>query len=211
MRSAPLSTVVLAVALSLLACRNPEPARNTDQTADSAAATSPRDQLLLSTIKVALPPEGVAAKDLPDPQSRGAGLLTQYCTQCHALPSPSMHGAADWPAVVRRMWLRVERLPARDHVSAAEVGDRIELLNYLTANALQVSSATLPPGAGRGNFTASCSRCHALPDPHLHGPQDWPAVVIRMERNMERMEVTPIPRDDIGLILEYLQGPASAR
>jgi len=210
MRPAPVPRLLLALALlAAPACQRP-PARQAGLPPDSSAI-GPRDQLLLATIKVALPPDGVTPADLPEPQSRGAALMAQYCTQCHALPSPAMHSAAEWPAVVRRMWLRVERLPSAEHVRGAELGDRVELLNYLTDHALQISSTTLPAGTGRGNFIAMCSRCHALPDPHMHGPQDWPAVVMRMERNIERMNVLPIGRDDLGMILEYLQGPAAAR
>ena len=36
---------------------------------------------------------------LPDPDSKGARLLQQFCTQCHNLPGPGMHTAAEWPAV----------------------------------------------------------------------------------------------------------------
>ncbi|HXI20261.1 MAG TPA: hypothetical protein VNH46_04210, partial [Gemmatimonadales bacterium] len=172
---------------------------------------SHQDELLLATVKVALPPPGIAPADLPDPHSRGAEVLNGYCTQCHALPSPAMHAASDWPGVVRRMWLRVERLPASEHVEAASIGDRVTLLNYLMANALKVSGTTLPAGAGRETYSFYCSRCHALPDPKVHAAQDWQAVVMRMERNIERMNVTPMPADTLGRILEYLQGPAAGR
>jgi len=30
-------------------------------------------------------------RQLPDPGSRGARLLAQYCVQCHNLPNPAMH------------------------------------------------------------------------------------------------------------------------
>ena len=29
--------------------------------------------------------------------------MRRYCRQCHNLPSPKMHAAQDWPAVVQRM------------------------------------------------------------------------------------------------------------
>ena len=218
MRPSQLPRLLLAaVALASLTCRSAGPpaklgiGAGAGDTASAPAPPSTRDQLLLATLHVALPPEGLAPADLPDPNARGAALTAQFCGQCHPLPSPTMHGAADWPGVVRRMWLRVERLPADQPFRAAEIGDRLELLRYLNDHALQVSGATLPAGAGRGEFATACSRCHALPDPRMHGPQDWPAVVMRMERNLERMNVRPFSPNEIGLILQYLQGPAAMR
>lgn len=53
---------------------------------------------------------------LPEPESPGAQVLRTQCAQCHAVPDPKAHTAAEWPAVVRRMVahtnarLRVQRL-----------------------------------------------------------------------------------------------------
>jgi hypothetical protein len=44
-----------------------------------------------------------AAASLPDPDSEGAKLLSQYCSQCHAAPSPSLHERQEWSAVIGRM------------------------------------------------------------------------------------------------------------
>ncbi len=48
-------------------------------------------------------PPGINPENLPDPQSTGAQLLAQYCTQCHGLPGPKQHAANEWPGVVERM------------------------------------------------------------------------------------------------------------
>ncbi len=48
-------------------------------------------------------PGGNTPPDLPDPNSDGARLLTQYCGQCHTPPSPSKHKSQEWPKVVERM------------------------------------------------------------------------------------------------------------
>ena len=167
--------------------------------------TASQEQLLLATAKVALPPEGIAPADLPDPSSSEAQLVAKHCAQCHALPLPAMHSAADWPSIVRRMWLRMDRLPDSLELSIPELGERVALLRYLTDNALRVSGASLPPGAGRETYAVACSRCHALPDPWIHSPQDWPAVFMRMERNMERMDVTPVTQAEASEILLYLE------
>lgn len=163
-----------------------------------------QEHLLLAATKIALPPEDFEAVDLPDPSSTNAQLLVKYCGQCHGIPAPSMHSAGDWPSVTRRMWLRMERLPDSLAVSVPGVGERVALLNYVIDNALQVSGASLPPGQGRREYAEICSRCHALPDPSVHSPQDWPAVFMRMERNMERMNVTPATPKEATRILLYL-------
>ena len=40
---------------------------------------------------------------LPDADSDGAKLVTQYCGQCHVPPLPTAHKASEWPQVVERM------------------------------------------------------------------------------------------------------------
>jgi cytochrome c5 len=52
-------------------------------------------------------PGAANAQPLPEPESRGATLVTTYCTQCHAAPSPSLHTAADWANVTSRMQLHM--------------------------------------------------------------------------------------------------------
>jgi hypothetical protein len=85
------------------------------------------------------------------------------------------------------------------------------MLTYLITNALKVSGSSLPPGRGRAEFALVCSRCHALPDPRVHSAQDWLAVYLRMERNMERMNVSAPSQAQTGEILAYLQNPVPAR
>ncbi len=210
-------TRILAVGITLTAwlgisCRDtsPVPAAKVSTPAPFPALSA-SDQLLLVTAKIALPPPGTAAGDLPEPNSPGAVMLAKYCAQCHNLPSPTTHSATDWPSVVRRMWLRGEKLPAEFNIQLPDVGERSTVLTYLTAHALQVSRATLPRGRGREEFMNGCSRCHALPDPRVHSKPDWLAVIMRMERNMERMNVAPATRDQIGAIVQYLEGAGAVR
>jgi mono/diheme cytochrome c family protein len=203
--------------LTLVACRTTPPA--SQPATGSTAAANPTqqqsldrsDQLLLAAAKVALPPPGVAAGDLPDPTSQGALLLMQYCAQCHSVPAPTAHSATDWPSVARRMWLRMEWLPASLGVQVPTAAQRYTILSYLLANSLKVSGTVLPAGKGRDEFSAVCSQCHSLPDPRVHSPQDWPAVYSRMERNMERMQVQPPSATLTGDILLYLQGVGGRR
>ncbi len=194
----------VAVAASLAACRQapPPPA---DSTTGGSHGLNRQDELLLAAANIALPPPGVAPADLPEPNSKGAQLMGQYCAQCHNLPAPAMHSATDWPSIARRMWLRMEWLPPTLGVKVPTMAERFAMLDYMTANALKVSAANLPPGPGRETFELVCSRCHALPDPRVHSPADWPAVFSRMQQNMERMKVAPLARSQTSDILLYLQ------
>jgi hypothetical protein len=108
------------------------------------------------------------------------------------------------------MWLRMDRLPASFNVQAPDEGGRAQMVTYLTANALKVSGASLPPGEGRQEFALACSRCHALPDPRIHASRDWLSVFMRMEKNMERMNVRPLTGDEASKVLGYLQNSASS-
>lgn len=47
--------------------------------------------------------QAIQADRLPQTGAAGASLFARTCNRCHALPNPSQHTAADWPAVVRRM------------------------------------------------------------------------------------------------------------
>ncbi len=171
----------------------------------STGVLSAGDALLLASARIALPPEGFDAASLPDPTSTGATLLVRYCGQCHAVPTPSMHSATDWPRILRRMWLRMDWLPDSLQVALPEVGDRNMLSRYLMENALRVSAEELPPGSGRETFVTLCSQCHSTPDPFLHSGQDWVSVFQRMELNMERMGVRRPSRAETEAVLSYLQ------
>lgn len=193
---------VLAVVTA--ACANESrPALNAvAQGPDSSLSVQERRLLVAATI--AVPPEGLRAESLPDPAAAGARVLAAYCIQCHALPSPAMHAAQDWPSVARRMWVRIDMMHGDLGVRTPTAADRIQLLDYLLAHALKVADS-LPPGRGRDVFEATCSRCHLLPDPRVHSPADWPAVVLRMERNMDRMKIGGVTSDQAQQIVRYLE------
>lgn len=44
-----------------------------------------------------------AAASLPEPESKGAQLVSKYCSQCHASPSPSLHTGEEWGEITSRM------------------------------------------------------------------------------------------------------------
>jgi hypothetical protein len=210
--AASCSRAVAALWFIGLACRSSgsPPAASSAGVAPSSADAR-GDALLLAATKVALPPPGINPGDLAEPESPGAHLVTRFCNQCHSLPSPAMHSATDWPRVLRRMWLRMDWLPDSLGIQTGNEGERGTVLRYLMANALQVSGAELPKGAGRDDFAVICSRCHALPDIKIHASGDWPSVFMRMERNMERMNVSLPNAEQTGRILLYLQDVARTR
>jgi len=203
----------LTVAAALVAaCTQGKPAAQSaagDTTAAGAGGLTVTQQRLLEAAEIALPP-GAAPESLPEPTSPGAKILAQYCTQCHALPSPAMHGPVDWPGVVRRMWVRIDMMAGALGVQSPSTAERSELLAYLQAHALKVAE-NLPPGPGRDQFEATCSRCHALADPKVHSPPDWPVVVMRMEKNMEKMKVSGVTHDQAVSIIAYLQKASERR
>ena len=80
--------------------------------------------------------------------------------------------------MVRRMWLRMDRLPDSLGLSLPHSGERVALLGYLEENALRVSGATLPAGTGRDEFAMICS---PIGSPSTFEPQgiEMPAIPAR--------------------------------
>lgn len=182
-------------------------------------------------------PEGVPARDLPDPDSPGARLVAEYCSQCHGIPTPGRHSAEDWIPTLRRMFARMDhmsrmggmgrgmmgrgmmgrgmrgrdRMPMGMHGVRAPTTEQQRLIvEYYQTHALRtIEPATLPTGEGAALFRDRCSRCHALPNPAQHTPQEWPAVVERMRENTRKMGVGAFSDDEATAIVEYLQRAAA--
>lgn len=176
-------------------------------------------------------PEGVPADALPEPDSRGARLALEYCSQCHGVPSPKRHSASDWIPTLRRMFVRMDHMSrmggmmgrrgmmgrARDDmpmgmhgVDAPSDEERNAIVAYYTTNALRsVEPGALPAGEGAELFRDRCSQCHGLPDPSIHTPGEWPAVVDRMRENMERAGVEEPTDEEAAAIVGYLRRAAA--
>jgi len=144
-----------------------------------------------------LPPTFEIAQ-LPERDSRGAQLLVRYCVQCHNLPNPAMHHAAKWPAIFERMVVRMRgkgnlgelMREMMAEVQAPTQDEAGELLVYLQRYAQKPIDPKKYPeifGAEGRSFKLACEQCHVLPDPQRHTAVEWPAVVARMEKNMEWM------------------------
>jgi cytochrome c2 len=144
-----------------------------------------------------LPPT-FEARQLPAPKSRGARLMAQYCVQCHNLPNPAMHEAKKWPTVFERMVVRMRGKGnlgelMKDMMAGVQAPSDEEaktLLAYLRRNGqrpldpVEYPEVNQPEGQ---SFKLACQQCHVLPDPRRHTAAEWPAVVARMEKNMEWM------------------------
>ena len=144
-----------------------------------------------------LPPT-FEARQLPQRNSEAARLVVRYCVQCHNLPNPAMHHAAKWPGIVERMVLRMQgrgnmgalMAEMMAGVQAPDFDQTKALVDYLRRHAQKpLDPARYPEiNAPSGEaFRLACSQCHVLPDPRRHTAREWPAVVARMQRNMEWM------------------------
>jgi hypothetical protein len=169
-----------------------------------------------------LPPT-FEARQLPEPQSDGAGLTRRYCVQCHNLPNPAMHHAAKWPAIVARM---VKRMQGRGNlgtlmadmmagVAAPSRSETRTLVAYLRRHAQKPIDAARYPELAQPStepFRLACGQCHVLPDPRRHTAAEWRAVVARMQQNMRWMNRVVGSRPDpdepqlrVEAILAFLQ------
>jgi hypothetical protein len=136
-------------------------------------------------------------RQLPEPGAPGARLVLRYCVQCHNLPNPAMHEAAKWPSVFERMVLRMRGRgnmgPLMQEmmagVSAPSVDEAETLLRYLEKHAQRPLDPRRTPvdRPEARSFKLACQQCHVLPDPRRHTAAQWPAVVARMQKNMEWM------------------------
>ncbi len=159
-------------------------------------------------------PPGLDPMLLPEPDSRGARLLKQYCTQCHELPGPGRHTAEEWPAVLERMAVlmdvsqRFRGLMGR--VAAPSADERAALEAYVSAHALVPMRGT-PRGPGAAEFAQACTGCHALPAPGQHASVEWGDVVARMQRNAAIMQRGAFDARAEQAILTYLASAAGDR
>lgn len=143
-------------------------------------------------------PPGFEPRMLPEPASEGARLNLRYCVQCHNLANPAMHDRGKWPAVVERMVVRMQgkgnmgTLMA-DMMAGVQAPSREEtkvIIAYLRKHALRPLDPAKVPAVNTAegeSFRVACSQCHVLPDPQRYTARQWPAVVSRMQKNMEWM------------------------
>jgi cytochrome c5 len=157
-------------------------------------------------------PPGMPVEQLPQPDHPGALLMQRYCAQCHYLPGPGRHTAAEWPQVLEKMNTLME-VSSRfggllGRVKEPDQDERSAIQNYLLGNAL-VPMVSPVKGLAAKNYQYNCSGCHALPDPAQHRPDEWPVIMTRMARNREVMKRAPLSPETQLAILAYLQSESS--
>ena len=148
------------------------------------------------------------ARQLPERKSRGAQLTLRYCVQCHNLPNTAMHHAAKWRGIVERM---VPRMQGKGNmgklmfdmmagVKAPNPDEVRQIVAYLRKHAQKPLDPRKYPEAftpAGEPFRLACNQCHTLPDPQRYTAKEWPAVVARMQENMEWMNrvvgTQPVP------------------
>lgn len=128
-------------------------------------------------------PFGVAASQLPDPQSKGATLFASYCSQCHNLPSPRMHSTDDWPTRFEKMMDHAVLMAGTSSdIKLPADKEKGEIVAYLVKSGFKGLPADSPL---RGEYQVFniiwfCSVCHAVPDPGQHPAKEWARIVDRM-------------------------------
>ncbi|HEY6240139.1 MAG TPA: hypothetical protein VIW78_04815 [Burkholderiales bacterium] len=187
------AAVLPAAALLLATAASAQDAAQLVAQAKKRWAESPHGPML----ERILPPT-FGLTGLPTPKSRGARLVVQYCVQCHNLPNPAMHQAEKWPGIFERMVVRMRGKGnlgelMQDMMAGVEAPTAAEaeiLLAYLQKYSQQpldpnkYPAVNLPEGQ---SFKLACQQCHVLPDPQRHKASEWPAIVARMEKNMDWM------------------------
>ncbi|TKS59307.1 MAG: hypothetical protein EWM72_02319 [Nitrospira sp.] len=77
------------------------------------APTSQEEEILMQYLKThAL--QALASGTVPAPDTVGAALFQQTCSQCHALPDPKQHTAVEWSVVVNRMRQNIKSMGRRE-------------------------------------------------------------------------------------------------
>ncbi len=193
----------------------------------TAAMTRSQRWRMISSVGAGLPLTSFQRENLPEPNTRGPALLQAYCTQCHWLPDPQMHTAAEWPVLTRRMLMRAETLADRlggpvtegllGEILIAGLGstalpqpsDVDTLVAYLQRNAMPAAEPGEYTGPGAQLVIQKCSVCHELPSTQAHTADGWEDVVRRMQANMPLMDVTPLTTEEADSIIEYLRGSAA--
>lgn len=183
---------------------------------------------MISSVGAGLPPSIFKGEDLPEPRSRGAGLVQVYCVQCHWLPAPQMHSAAEWPILLRRMEMRARTLEHRmggpltegligeillagyTHTALPSAAERDTIAAYLVRHALPAAKpGELGSGPDAALFVEQCSICHEAPSPKAHTAAGWEAVVERMVSTAPLMGVPPLTDAQVDRIVAYLSTRAA--
>jgi hypothetical protein len=177
---------------------------------------------------------GINPGDLPDPSTEAAKLVVEYCAQCHDLPSPLMHSSDEWPGIAERMFRRMAMCSRMSgmgmmgkmggmgmsgmmgmmNIRAPSAKEQEIIAAYLKKHSLksiQPGALVSPRSKGAMLFAATCTECHALPDPKQHTAQEWPRVVARMQKNMAAMGKSVPDAATLRLVIQFLEAAARGK
>ncbi len=210
--AASIAGCLLAAGATLLSAQTQQPGGMMDSCPDCGIWRMDQRMCPMGWAK---PVVTVAPAELPDADSEGAQAFVRYCGQCHGLPSPRSHSAAEWGTTLTSMQERIRaRSPhgggSRDrwepNALVPTEDDATNIRGYLEGHSLrsapEQSLDKSKPGASA--FARVCAKCHALPDPAQHTSSEWPAVVERMKGNMVRMNVGALTDEDRSQIVAFL-------
>jgi mono/diheme cytochrome c family protein len=65
---------------------------------------------------------------LPSPETQGAMLFKDRCSQCHGLPDPGRHTAKEWPAIMEKMRGYMQSMDRK----VITENEEKEIVNYLS-------------------------------------------------------------------------------
>lgn len=146
-------------------------------------------------------------RTLPESNSLDSKTFQRYCSQCHNLPNPAMHTAAEWKIIVPRMVSNMRG--AMMMVRTPSVRNELAITNYLQRHAqkpLDASAEGIDLNSHEGRlFERTCSRCHALPSPIQHRRDEWPDSVKRMVQNMRNTGKSVPSATELETITAFLQ------
>lgn len=156
--------------------------------------------------------------ELPRSDSPEAKLVAKYCSQCHTLPSPSIHQGNEWDRALSRMFWRMESLSrqqktiwwpwlsSQNAVQVPSSEEQEKLTQYIKKHSLRRALAIPDPdSAGAQIFKYTCTQCHVLPDVTIHSADEWPATIRKMQKHLEQTILGPMFQDELDLLLPYLQ------
>lgn len=111
----------------------------------------------------------------------------------------------EWPTVIDRI---NQRMRMMHDIGAPNREELRTLMLYLQQHAqIPIARARYADlGAPGGKlFEATCSGCHALPEPGQHTSDEWPGVVRHMTYNRETMGKLRPDQATFETVVEFLQ------
>lgn len=157
-------------------------------------------------------PRGISPTMLPNPDSDGAKVLINTCSQCHGLPAPGLHSATEWPVVVKRMQMHMQmHMQWSDRWMKIDIPSEKELsvvIDYLQDNAqvpIDTTAYSDIKSTGGKIFSQTCSQCHVLPDPKQHAANEWPTVINRMLNHIATGNKLMPEKQEVEQITKFLQ------